>query len=112
MRSVGLGGAASISYARSGCASQWALFDTSSKYELGNTLEFGIAAQVVFIIAGCTHKTFYKVLKHALGTEAVTFQTFHSTIKRMYPIVVGMVDRMCKEAKCEMHHMDQSELGS
>ena len=30
----------------------------------------------------------------------------------MYPIVVEMVDRMCEEAKCEMHHIDQSELGS
>ena len=30
----------------------------------------------------------------------------------MYQIVMGMVDRMCEEAKCEMRHMDQSELGS
>ena len=51
------------------------------------------------------------VLKHTLGIEAVTFQTVQSTIKRMYPIVVGMVDHMCEEAKCEVRHMDQSELG-
>ena len=111
VRSVELGGAVSISYTCSGCASQWALFETSSTYELGATTEISIAAQVAFIIAGCTHITYYKVLKHALGIEAVTLRTFQSTIKRMYPIVVGMVDRMCEEAKCEMRRMDQNELG-
>ena len=59
VRSIGLGGAVSISYACSGCASQGALFETSSKYELSNTTEIGIAAQVAFIIAGCTNITYY-----------------------------------------------------
>ena len=77
--SLGLGGAVSVTYACNGCASQ---FETSSKYELGTTTEIGIATQVAFIyiIAGCTHLTYYKVLKHALGIEAVTSQTFQSTI--------------------------------
>ena len=35
VKSLGLGGAVSVSYACNGCASQWALFETSSKYELG-----------------------------------------------------------------------------
>ena len=35
VKSVGLGGALCIAYACNGCASQWALFETSSKYELG-----------------------------------------------------------------------------
>ena len=67
--SLGLGGAVSDTYACNGCASQWALFETSSKYELGTTTEIGIATQVAFIyiIAGCTHITYCKVLKHALG---------------------------------------------
>ena len=101
VRSVGLGGAVSSSYTCSGCASQWALFETSSKYELGSTTEIGIAAQVAFIIAGCTHITYYKVLKNMLGIEAVTLRSFHSTVRLMYPIVVGIVDCMCEEAKCE-----------
>ena len=109
---LGLGGAVSVTYACNGCASQWAFFETSSKYELGATTEIGIATQVAFIIAGCTHITYFKVLKHALGIEAVNSQTFQSTIKRMYPIVVGMVDQMCEDAKDDMRRMDQSELGS
>ena len=112
MKGVGLAGAVSITYACNGCASQWAFFEISSRYKLGTTTEIGIAAQVAFIIAGCTHKTYYKVLKHVLGIEAVTLRTFQSTIKRMYPIVIGMVDQMCEDAKDDMRRMDQSELSS
>ena len=35
---------------------------------------------------------------------------FDSTIKRMYPIVKEMVDKMCSDAKDDMQHMDQNEL--
>ena len=112
VRSVGLGGAISVSYACNGCANQWALFETLSKYEPGHTIEISIATQVAFIIAGCTHVTYYKILKHALGIEAVSWQTFQSTIKRMYPVVKEMVDKMCDDAKDDMRHMDQDELGS
>ena len=70
VKSLGLGGALSITYACNGCANQWALFETSSKYELDCATEISVAAQVAFIIAGCTHMTYYKVLKHALGIEA------------------------------------------
>ena len=56
--------------------------------------------------------TYYKVLKHALGIEAVSWPTFQSTIKRMYPVVKDMVDKMCDDAKDDMRCMDQSELGS
>ena len=112
VKSVGLGGAISNTYACNGCASQWALFKTSSKYELGGGTEICVAAQVAFIISGCTHVTYYKVLKHALGIEAVSWSTFQSTIKRMYPVVKEMVDKMCDDAKDDMRRMDQSKLGS
>ena len=78
MRNIGMGGVLSTSYARSGCASRHCL------------------KQCQCTIAGCTHIASYKVLKHALGVEAVTFQTFQSTIKGMYLIVVGMIDGMCE----------------
>ena len=71
VKSIGLGGAVSISYVCNGCGSRTAFFETSSKYELGGINEVSIAAQVAFIIAGCTHATYYKTLKHALGIEAV-----------------------------------------
>ena len=112
VKSLGLGGALSITYACNGCANQWALFETSSKYELDCATEISVAAQVAFIIAGCTHMTYYKVLKHALGIEAVSWPMFDSTIKRMYPIVKEMVDKMCDDAKDDMRRMDQNELGS
>ena len=111
-KSVGLGGAVSVSYACSGCASQCALFETSAKYEFGSATEISVATQVAFIIAGCTHVTYYKTLKHALGIEAVSFKAFQSTVKKMYPIVKEMVDKMCDDAKDDMRRMDQSELGS
>ena len=55
VKSIGLGGAFSIISACNGCASQWALFETLSKYKLGCATKISIAAQVAFIIAGCTH---------------------------------------------------------
>ena len=69
VKCVGLGGALSITYACNGCASQWALFKILSKYKLSDATEISVAAQVAFIIAGCTHMTYCKVLKHALGIE-------------------------------------------
>ena len=92
-----------------GCVCKTAL---SSKYELTSSSDISIAVQVAFIIAGCTHITYYKVLKHALGIDAVSWLTFQSTIKKMYPVVKLMVDRMCDEAKLEMKCMDQGQLGS
>lgn len=63
VRSTGLGGALSISYTCSGCAGHSALFNTSSKYDLSNNNEISVA--------GCTHATYYKNLKHALGIDAL-----------------------------------------
>ena len=112
VKSAGLGGAVSITYNCTECIGQMAVFETSSKYELGNTTEVSIAVQVAFIIAGSTHMTYYKTLKHALGIKAVPWEYFQSTIKLLYPIVKAMVDRMCEDAKDDMRHMDQDELGS
>ena len=67
--------------------------------------------QVAFIVAGCTHTTYYKTLKHALGVDAVQWTTFQSTIKQMLPVVEEMVHRMC-EAETEMKTMNQDELCS
>ena len=84
---AGQGGAVTIRYSCNGCVSQTAVLETSSRYELGNTNEASIAVQVAFIIAGCTHMTYYKVLKHALGIDAVHWYDFQSTIEMLYPIV-------------------------
>ena len=61
VNSAGQGGAVTIRYTCNGCVSQMAVLETSAKYELGNTNEVSIAVQVAFIIAGCTHMTYYKV---------------------------------------------------
>ena len=42
-----------------------------------------MAVQVAFIVAGCTHATYYRALK----------------LELMYPVVKGMVDKLCEEAK-------------
>ena len=112
VNSFGLGGAVSIKYCCNGCANHEALFETSSKYDLHDTSAISVAIQMAFIVAGCTHTTYYKTLKHALGIDAVHWTTFQSTIECMYPVVLEMVDRMCEEAKTEMKNMDQRELGS
>ena len=95
-----------------GCVGRTIVFETSSRYEPGRSTEIGIAIQVAFIVAGCTHMTYYKTLKHALGINAVPWCDFQSTIEMLYPVVKLMLDRMCEVAKGDMRHMDQGELGS
>ena len=110
MSTIGLGGAVSIKYNCNGCCKHEAHFETSSKNGLYNTSDISMSVQVAFIVAGCTHTTYYKTLKHALGIDAVQWTTFQSTIKRMFPVVQEMVDRMCEEAKVEMKTINQDEL--
>lgn len=108
--SKALGGPPSVTYICDGCKLKGACFDTS--YVCGNISEISKAVQVVFIVSGCTHTTYYKALHHILGIEVVRLAAFLNTIKMMYPVVKTMVDEMCEEAMEEMQQMDQKVLGS
>ena len=101
-----------IDYACDGCGISTACFGSSFKSEPLGTSEIGVAIQVAFIISGCMHATYWKVLKLSLGIDAVHFNTFYSTITRMYLVVKQMVAEMCEEAKEEMKTMDEHTLGS
>lgn len=78
----------------------------------GRTSEISRALQVAFIISGCTHATYVKVLRHSLGIQTNDIHSFQETLRLMYPIVKEMVDDMCTEAMNEMKEMDQEVLGS
>ena len=54
-----LGEAVSIKYNCNGCGKHEAHFETSSQGGLYNTSEI-MSVQVAFIVAGCTHATYYK----------------------------------------------------
>lgn len=73
------------------------MFETSVKLQSFNTTKVGAAVQVAFVVAGCTHVTYCKALKYAIGMDAVCADKFMSTIVRMYPVVKQMVDEMCEE---------------
>lgn len=106
----GLGGAVSITFTCAGCLMHHIPFESSLKCD--GTTKIGVAVQVAFIVAGCTHATYYKALRYALGIDAVCGDTFMSTIVKMYPVVKQLLDEMCEEAKADMKAMDQSQLGS
>ena len=112
IKSTGLGGAISMKYTCNGCVEQHAHFEAYCKYdrEHGSMSEVGMTVQVAFIVAGCTHATYYRALKLALGIDGVSAPTFMNTIELLYPVVKGMVDEMCEEAKNERKEMDQSLL--
>ena len=112
VNSSGLGGAICISYSCSKCTSKHAVFETSSKYQLGKMSAISMCVQVAFILAGSTHATYYKTLHHALGMDAVSAVPFLDTIKRMYPVVKEMLDEVCEIAKHEMKGKKEDELGS
>ena len=109
---AGKGGTITIRYACDGCVGREAVLETSSRYDPGNMSEVGMAVQVAFLIAGCTHITYFKVLKHALGINAVDGFDFQKTLRILYPVVKLMVDRMCEAANDDMRGMDQKPLGS
>ena len=52
VKSIGQGGAISISYICAGCGNKTALLQTLAKYELGSSNKVSTAVQVLFITAG------------------------------------------------------------
>ena len=87
------------------------MFETDVN-ELGNTNVVSMCVQVTFIVAGCTHAVYYKILKNALGIDAISETVFMDTIYSMYPIVKSMLDEMCETAKQETKEKKEDELGS
>jgi hypothetical protein len=114
VKAKGLGGGLSVTCCCSGCADKYAVFETSPERveELGNSTVIGMCVQVAFIIAGNTYAGYYKLLKNALGIEAVDGHTFMDTIRCMYPVVKSFLEKMCDIAKQEMKAKNESELGS
>ena len=98
VKSVGLGGAIHIRFGCNGCRSKQAAFETVSKYEHGKNA-ISLSVQVAFIMAGSTHAVYAKTLRLALGMIAVDETIYFKTIKSMYPVVKGVLDRMCEIAK-------------
>ena len=70
VRYSGLGAAVSMSYGCDGCASKWVVLGSSMGRQTSTEISWAI--QVAFIVAGCTHATYCKVLQHALGVQAVS----------------------------------------
>ena len=104
VKSIGLGGAISVFYACNGCVTKFAEFESSPKFSgIGRMTEISMSVQVAFIVAGCTHATYYKVLKNY---DAVLFAY---TIQLLHPVVSKMLEELCAEAKLEMRNMDQSQ---
>ena len=96
--------------------SKWTLkhvvFETSSKYQLAKMSAVSMCVQGAFILAGSTHATYYKTLRHALGMDAMSMVPFLDTIKCMYPVVNEMLDKVCEIAKQEMKGKKEDKLGS
>ena len=112
VKSTGLGGALNITYVCDGCQLRGANFTTCALSKLINHSEISLCIQVAFIIAGCTHATYYKTLQHSLGIAAVGMHVFLRTIELMFPIVKKMLDELCETAKQEMRDMGAEQLGS
>ena len=70
----GLGGAVTVRYSCDGCGLKGATFEAHSKCEtmLASSNTISVSLQVAFIIAGCTHTTYYKALSHSLGIDTVS----------------------------------------
>ena len=78
VKCCGLGGAIAVRYSCDGCNLKGATLETHSKCEtvLAGSNTISVSLQVAFIIAGCTHATYCKILGHSLGIDAVNAPTF------------------------------------
>ena len=61
---------------------------------------------------GCTHTVYHKTLQLAISIQAVSKPIFFHTIESMYPMVKGMLDKVCEIANNGMKDMNQGELDS
>ena len=111
VKSQGLGGGVSVSVCCTGCGIKGTMFETHVNGP-GNTNVVSKCVQVAFIVAGCTHAVYYKILKNALVIDAISEPVFMDSIYSMYPIVQSMLDEMCETAKQEMKDKKEHELGS
>ena len=80
---------------------------------LSNSHVLGILrGRSIWQAGGCMHSQYNKILKQYLGMSTVNATTFYETVKLLYPVVNGMLNEMCSDAKNEMKMLDPSTVGS
>ena len=109
---TGLGGAAIVKFSCTGCNDRSLAFHSSVNVTLSKRTVVSLAMQVAFVIAGCGHAQYCKVLKQCMGISSVSASTFYDTIKLLHPIVLDMLTEMCDEAKNEMKSLGSTVVGS
>ena len=69
---AGLGGAIIIKFTCTGCGDHKLNFNSSVKVTLSKCTAVSLVLQVAFVIAGCAHAQYAKVLKQCLGMSSVS----------------------------------------
>lgn len=101
-----------VKFACTGCTNRNLAFHSSVTVVLSKRTIVSLAMQVAFVVAGCTHAQYSKVLKQCLGISSVSASTFYDIIKLIHPVVHGMLTEMCDEAKSEMKSLGPTVIGS
>ena len=109
---VGLGGATIVKFTCTGCNDQRLALHSSVNVPLSKRTVVSLALQVAFVVAGCAHSQYCKVLKQCLGISSVSASTFYDTIKLLHPVVQLMLTEMCDEAKNDMKSLGTTVVGS
>ena len=112
IKHVGLGGSVTVKFSCTGCAERMLNLASSNDIAFSRRMVCSLALQVAFIAGGCMHSQYNKILKQHLGMSAVNATTFYETVKLLHPIVNGMLNEMCNDAKSEMKMLDPSTVGS
>ena len=112
IKRVGLGGSATIQFSCSLCTQRVLILKSSIDISYSKRTVCSLALQVAFIAGGCMHAQYSKILRQHLGLPAVDANTFYQTIKMLHPIVQGMLQELCDEAKLDMKAMDPATIGS
>ena len=112
LRMKGMGGSVEIIYVCNGCGSHDTIFTGCDVHKSMRTTTIGSSIMLAFIISGCLFSTYYKTMKLALGINCYKYTAYKTMLKRLHPVVKGMVDEMCNDAKDDMKKLDQTKLGS
>ena len=91
VRLAGLGGAVEMTFSCSGCKKGDVTFCSSVEHEISNQTVVGLALQVAFACAGCTHAKYHRALELGLGLRVVTETQYHKTLELMTALEMTLI---------------------
>ena len=107
---TGLGGAALVKIACSGCGIELDYASSAVCQDLKRHTVVSLSLRVAAFVSGIGFAGYDKLFKRHLGMHTVTDKQFYATIEMCYPHVKDMLDDICELGKDEMKALPDTDL--